>query len=205
MNYFDYQQNGVMGRVWSLFSGLSDITDEENESISSTNSPYTHTLEIVSAALNGSLATDDESIDSFNLRAYEGKCKSNDKNNQIKNVEKLLYIVDDVAGNEDRVQVGFGDISERKIASAEDQYERIDRESSFESNLLKLYDIRDRYISDRGIDPVRILSSSLKGIPEAISELKRLLGEDKELCELIVSLCEENVCTRLIDEPEFSF
>lgn len=205
MNYFDYQQNGVMGRVWSLFSGLADVTDEEKVGKSGTDSSYTHTLEIVSAALNGSLATDDESLDNFNLRAYEGKCRVNDKNNKVKNVDKLLYIVDDVAGKEENVQVGFGDISERKLKKVDDQYDKIDREQSFESNLLKLYDIREKYISEHGIDPVRILSSSLKGIPEAVSELKRLLSNDEALRELVVSLCEENICTRLIDIPEASF
>lgn len=189
MNYFDYQSSGTLGRVWSLFAGLERISEEEKLGKTRRSCAYSHTLEIVNAAMNGSLSTDDDSIDAFNLEAYEFKCAENDKINKIKQTDKLLYIVDSVG--EDEENVGFGDISDRKLKSVEESFEVLEGLASFESNLLKLYNIRSEYIKDRGIDVVSILSSSLKGIPDAVSQIKELLCENSGLRELVVSLCED--------------
>lgn len=189
MNYFDYQSNGTLGRIWSLFAGLDKISEEEKLGKTRRSCAYSHTLEIVNAAMSGSLSTDDESISEFNLEAYEFKCAENDKINKIKQTDKVLYIVDSVG--EDEENVGFGDVSSRKLRSLEESFEILEGMEAFESNLLKLYNIRSEYIKDRGIDVVSILNSSLKGIPDAVSQIKQLITENSGLRELVVSLCED--------------
>lgn len=189
MNYFDYQSNGTLGRIWSLFAGLDKISEEEKLGKTRRSCAYSHTLEIVNAAMSGSLSTDDESISEFNLEAYEFKCAENDKINKIKQTDKVLYIVDSVG--EDEENVGFGDVSSRKLRSLEESFEILEGMEAFESNLLKLYNIRSEYIKDRGIDVVSILNSSLKGIPDAVSQIKQLVTENSGLRELVVSLCED--------------
>lgn len=189
MNYFDYQSSDTLGRVWSLFAGLDRISEEEKLGKTRRSCAYSHTLEIVNAAMSGSLSTDDESIDAFNLEAYEFKCAENDKINKVKQAEKILYIVDNVG--EDEENVGFGDISDRKLKSVEESFELLEEMASFESNLLKLYNIRSEYIRERGIDVVSILSSSLKGIPDAVTQIRELISENSGLEELVVSLCQD--------------
>lgn len=189
MNYFNYQPEGTLGRVWSLFAGLDRISEEEKLCKSRRSCAYSHTLEIVNAAMNGSLSTEDADVEEFNLEAYEFRCRENDTKNKIKQTEKLLYIVDSTG--EDDESVGFGDISERKLKSVEESFEILESLTSFESNLLKLYNIRSEYIRDRGVDVVGVLSSSLKGIPDAVSQIKELIGENSRLRDLVVSLCED--------------
>lgn len=189
MNYFDYQTYGTLGRVWSLFSELGQLSEEESLGRTRRSCVYSHTLEIVNAALNGSLSTDSENLDAFDLAAYEFRCAQNDKINKIKGTEKVLNIVDSVGDDEE--SVGFGDISDRKLRSVEESFEILEGMESFEANLMALYNIRDKYIRDKGIDVVGILASSLKGIPEAVSQIKTLVAENSRLRELIVSLCED--------------
>lgn len=200
MNYFTYQQNGTVGRVWSLLSGLGELSEEEILGTSNGNLQYEHSLEIIRSGLNNTLRTDDDSLRDFNLSAYEHTCRVNDKNTKRKQVEKLLYIVDNF-GEED-TSVGFGDISERKLKSIEDSFELIESLSSFESNLKQLCNIRKDYISVKGIDPVNLIKSSLKGIPEAVKELKRIVKEDSSLGELILDLCEEGADGVLLSRLE---
>ena len=69
MNYFGYQSN-TSGRVWGLFKELGEITPEQREKIYA-GSEYAHTLEMVSAALNGAIATRPENLEIFNQSGYE--------------------------------------------------------------------------------------------------------------------------------------
>lgn len=188
MRYFDYQHSGTLGRVWCLFAGLNDITEEQQLGKSRYSCEYAHTLEIVNAALSGALSTTSESIRNFNLQAYEYACKENDNINQIKSADKLLFIVDDTG--EDNERVGFGDIQERKLKPDKDCFSEVFDSAEFETNLLLLLDIRDKYIREKGVDVVGVLKSSLKGIPEAVKQMQNLVSDNNSLRELIVSLCE---------------
>lgn len=188
MRYFDYQQQGTLGRVWSLFAGLGDLTEDEKLGETRYSCAYAHTLEIVNAALSGAISTSKENIETFNLEAYEYKCFENDRISKIKNAERFLYIVDDA--EEDEQRVGYGDISERRLKSVEDSFEILESIESFESSLLRLLDIRDCYIKEKGIDLVGTLQASLKGIPDAMSKMQRIISENDKIRDLVVSLCE---------------
>lgn len=184
MRYFDYQQNGTLGRVWSLFSSLGSLSEEKR--LNSTE--YSHTIEIVNAALRGYLATSDESIDSFNLEAYEYKCNENDRISKIYAADKVLYIVDNV----EETDIKIGEIHENNVKlSKSGEFDSTDNSLSFESNMQRLLELRKMYIKVHGIDLVFVFKASLKGIPEAIGEMKILSNSDKELRELIKSLCED--------------
>lgn len=83
MNYFKYQQSGSLGMVWSLFSGLQDVSVEEKLHKSKYSCSYEHTLDIIKSALSGSITMDD----SFNLEAYEFRCAENEKKGMFKSGE----------------------------------------------------------------------------------------------------------------------
>lgn len=188
MRYFDYQYSGTLGRVWSLFSGLGEISEEQRLGKVKYSCDYSHTLEIVNAALSGALSTSSESVKNFNLQAYEYACKENDNISQIKSADKTLFIVDDTG--EDNERVGFGDIQERKLAPEDGCFDEVFEDVDFETNLARLLELRDKYIRDKGVDLVNVLKSSLKGIPEAVNQMQKLLSGNSRLKELIVSLCE---------------
>ena len=63
--------------------------------------------------------------------------------------------------------------------------------NNFEDNIKALCGIRTKYIVEKGIDVVSVLSCSLKGIPEAVAELKTIMA-DSVLGEIITSLCEDS-------------
>lgn len=189
MNYFKYQNSKPMSKVWALFRDLGDVPHDKLANLYST-SDYSHTLEIVRSALNGSISLTKEDIDDFNLKAYEIACSTNDKNNRRKMASKSLNIVD-VDSSEDDIRVGYGEVSSRTLASIEDSFEEVMSSKNFEENIRELYGIRSKYIIEKGVDVVSVLASSLKGIPEAIQELKSLML-DTVLKDLITSLCEDS-------------
>lgn len=195
MNYFKYQQSGSLGMVWSLFSGLQDVSVEEKLHKSKYSCSYEHTLDIIKSALSGSITMDD----SFNLEAYEFRCAENEKKGMFKKAEKFLNIVDSVDEDDG---VGFGDVSSKKLKSVETDFENIENSDAFYRNLMSLLNIRDVYIKEHGIDLVSVLSSSLKGIPESVNQIKNLISKNSTLCDTIVSLCETSSNSSLIRELE---
>ena len=182
-----------MGIIWSLFLQLSEMSEEEMLKRDSRQCSYAHTLEIVKAAMSGSISTaDDSDIDDFNLLAYEIRCAQNDKNEQRKDVDKCLFIVDDVDIEDSEARrVGYGDVSSKKLSSTEEAFKKLDNIESFEQNLLQLLNIRSEYIVSHGVDVVGILKNSLKGISDASNTLKQLVGGNRLLKDLVLSLCED--------------
>lgn len=189
MKYYKYQQNRSMSKIWQLFQGLDDMTSEQIDRMYE-GSDYSHTLDIVKAALNGSIPLSDEAVREFSLQAYEYRCKENDKNGRFNRAKDVVNIVEFDNSDED-LKVGYGDVSDRKLKVKEDAFEELMNSRAFEENIRQLYNIRTKYIIEHGIDLVSVLISSLKGIPEAITEIKKLMI-DEGIKELITSLCEDS-------------
>lgn len=185
MFYFDYQC-GNMGMIWNLFSGLSEMTDEEKLGTAKNGCSFSHTLEIVSAALNK--ANSDIMTEDFDLRAYESKCRENDKVVAFNSASKVLFIVDEDSSS-DEESVGYGDISNRKLKKKEEAFDMLLSSYDFEKSINELFNIRNKYIKEKSIDVVQALVSSLKGIPEAIDVIKKLSDSDNVFKELIADLC----------------
>ena len=197
MRYFDYQQKGALGKVWSLFTGLSSISTEEKLYKSKYHCDYSHTLEIVNAALNGTISTSDED---FNLEAYENVCKKNDKIAKTKSYETVLYIVDKI--DDEKERENFGDVSSNKLKIKEDPYEDSENVINFSSSLSALLNLRGKYMKTTGVDIVKTLKGSLLGIPESTKLINRLIKKDSVLNEIVVSLCESGQKCNLIDRLE---
>ena len=205
MDYFKYQQTGVTGRIWGLFAGLRDISEEEKLQKSTFNVSYAHSLEIVGAALRGSLLTDDESLRDFDLRAYECKCAENDRIGKIQRADKELFIVD-ITNSDTEEKVGFGDVTERerRLQCIDEAFDQLESMESLNEDIKRLCNIRQDYLIEHGVDIIHVLVNSLKGIPDAVSELKSILASENnlQLRSLIVSLC-ENGSGSLMNELEF--
>lgn len=189
MKYYKYQNTKPMSNVWSLFKDLNTMTPSQIERLYA-DSDYSHTLDIVKAALNGSIPLTDDAVREFNLQAYEYKCKENDKNGNFKKSKDVLNIVE-FDNSEEDVNTRYGDISDRKLKVVEDAFEEVMSSDTFEANIRELYNIRTKYIIEHGIDLVSVLISSLKGIPEAVAEIKTIMC-DTVVKDLIVSLCEDS-------------
>lgn len=189
MNYFGYQSN-ASGKVWGLFRELGEITPEQREKMYA-GSEYAHTLEMVSAALSGAIATDPESLANFNLWGYENKCAETDSLGKRARAKKELHIVDFTTSSDDSLEVGYGDVSARDLGSEDDMLDLLVDSMAFEENLRQLFNIRTRYIAEQGVDVVSVLYGALKGIPDAVKEMKTLV-KDSALCELYTQLCEES-------------
>lgn len=187
MHYFKYQNNQQMSKIWSLFRDLGETSDGVKNAYGM---DYSHTLDIVKSALGGSISLSKEDIQSFNLQAYEYTCHENEKDGRRKKAAKLLNIVD-VDSSDDDIRVGYGEVSSRSLASIEDSFDEVMSSNNFEDNIKALYGIRTKYIVEKGIDVVSVLSCSLKGIPEAVAELKTIMT-DSVLGEIITSLCEDS-------------
>lgn len=187
MRYFKYQISKPMSKVWSLFSDLGGIDKQKLYGNSDS-----HTIEIIESAVRGNIVLTDD----FNLLAYEKRCQENDKFNRSKDVSKCVNIVDD-ASSDDDMKVGYGDISNRRLSSyldiEENDFDKVESSTSFEESVRKLYEVREKYIIESGVDLVTLIKGALNGIPEALSEI-RLVIEDstEEVKDLIVSLCENS-------------
>lgn len=173
-----------MGQIWEMFSDLINAGERQ---LVSEYDEYTHTLDIIKAAMSGNVSNE-----SFNLDAYETQCALNDKKDFYNKLDKVLYIVDTSTGTESEdLRVGYGEISANKLKSKEDPYEGIEDMEAFETNISILIGIRSTYLATKGIDIVELLRNSLKGIPEAVSTLRNLVQKDtSNISELLSSLLE---------------
>ena len=185
MNYFKYQYSGSFGHIWGLFSELSNLSKTE---VMNSNKKYdfSHTTEIISSAMSGSLCFED-----FNLRAYEYTCKTTDDIKQSDKRKQELVIVDTVNGD-DETPVGYGEISSNdiRLRVIDEAIDLLEADDEFERCLAELYNIRKDYIVEKGVDVVEMLSNSLKGIPEAVSFIRDIVSQDSNLKQLVESLCE---------------
>lgn len=195
MKYFHYQATKPMSQVWSLFKDLGMMSESQKELLYN-GSDYSHTLDIVKAALNGSISLSEEAVQSFNLTAYEYACRRNEKNGKYNESKDLLHIVD-YDGSEDDVRVGYGEVSSRKIKSIDESFDEIMNSQTFEANIRELCGVRKKYIMEQGIDLVSVLIGALKGVPEALKEIKKVI-KDSKILDLVVSLCENGSDGRLL-------
>lgn len=187
MNFFSYKPNGQLGKAWSLFSQLGELSTEDI--LTDGRHSYAHTWEIIQSALAGSISLEDEDILSFNLKAYETACRVNDKIFAKKHVEKELFIVDSV-GEDNGERVQFGDISERKLKSYDAYFDEMLDESSFGQSIEELCNLRRSYIINEGVDVVELLYNALKGIKDASEMLVDYVKRDSKLSDVIVGICE---------------
>ena len=187
MNYFDYKPNEQMGRVWSLFDELGDRSEEKV--LSSGLQDYAHTLEIVKAALSGSICLSGEGVSGFNLKAYEYACRENDRVLAKKNTQKELYIVDSAFDNEEE-RVGFGDISEARLKRLDDDFDEMLANSDLEINILNLLNIRNDIIVEEGIDVVQLLHSALSGVKDSMEILTKMIKRNRRLSDMVESICD---------------
>lgn len=195
MHYFDYQTNKPMSGVWELFADLANVEDSKIQCAMERGS-YSHTLEIVQAALNGSLVASSES--EFDLAAYEYKCSENDKNAKFSRCKRILNIVEERDSEEE--SVGYGDISERHIPSVDNVLDALFEDEDFNANLRRLYNIRKTYVVELGLDPVSVLYNALKGVPEAVKEMGDLMLENIEMKNIFTALCEGSTDGKLMKE-----
>lgn len=201
MNYFGYQHS-VSGQIWSLFRELGEITPEQREKVYA-GSEYAHTLEIVSAALNGHISTDPVSLENFNLWGYESKCADMDAHGKRARAKKVLNIVEFSTSSDDSIDVGYGEVSARELGYEDSMFDTIVESVDFEENLRRLFNIRTKYICEKGVDIVSVLYGALKGIPDAMTEIKTLVA-DSTLRELYTQLCEGNQNGTLIRRLELA-
>lgn len=190
MKYFNYQYADSLGEVWSLFSGLSALS--QGECKQSSRWDYSHTTEIISSAMNGNLPKNHED---FDLKAYEIACSKTDEIELSNMRKKYLSIIDTVNGD-DEATVGYGEISSNdkrlQDTDVEDAFAMFEDNEAFEKCLSDLYNIRKDYIVEEGVDLVEMLLNSLKGIPEAISNIAELCVKDEVLKGLVEVLCENS-------------
>lgn len=188
MKYFNYQYKGSMGKVWELFKDLGEVPEEEIVAQSSKDKcEYGHTLEIIRSAMNGNMGVA-EYENGFDLKAYEYKCQKNDEITYGKLRDKFLSIVDKVGEDDDRVN--YGEVSSNTLRSFEESFDLLEKNVAFERCLADLYNIRTKYIVEKGIDPVETVLNSLRGVPEAVNEIKNLIFSDSVLRDIVISLCE---------------
>lgn len=154
-------------------------------------SEYAHTLEMVSAAISGAISTDPQSVEAFNLWGYEYKCAEMDSVGKRGRAKKELHIVEFTTSSDDDLQVGYGEISARDLGSEDEMLSALEDSMTFEDNIRHLFNIRSKYISERGVDVVSVLYNALSGIPDAIAQMKTLV-KDSTLRELYTQLCEES-------------
>lgn len=189
MRYFDYQCNDKMGTIWGMFKDLASIPEVDRDPNEFGRCLYDHTLDIVKSFSNKIERGVDLNNEDFCLRAYELKCQQRDHIQRLKDADDVLAIVEDSDVDEEK-GVGYGEISSRNLKSYEELYDAIDDLDAFERYLNALYDINKTYITERGVNIVVLLKSSLKGIPMAVERLQKILKEDTLVKDLVINLCE---------------
>lgn len=188
MRYFE-KQCSDMSSVWGLFAVLGSSSYREEILRKDRRCDYSHVPEIINSAINGNIYGSPEE---FNLRAYEIACMATDDIKEGKRRSKMLSIKDDVNADDSvESSIGYGEISinDRRLESIEEAFAIIENNEVFEECLKDLLNLRSEYIVEKGYDVVELVSSSLKGIPEAIKSVGELASEDNKLKDILSVLC----------------
>lgn len=191
MNYFRYQYQGSFGEIWEVFHELRDAQEECNLTKEEYNRcEYSHTVNIINSMMNGSVFD----RNNFSLRDYEFACQENDKVSRFNKSKREPAIINESCLDKDGgTKRAPNTVLESDLKIFEEAFERIINDNDLEESLKSLIRVRDDYIVEQGLDPVLVLKNALKGIPEAIKELKEV--KDSKLKEIYLSLlesCSEN-------------
>lgn len=189
MRYFDYQPKVQLGKIWELFSEMNSRSEAEILGQTNSRVQYSHTIEIINAALSGSLSVSDESIKYFSLSAYEYACAKNEDIDRKASYATTLFLVSE--GEDEDKKAGYGEYSDAKLKIKERPYDDFENRETFSENIKRLVNINKVYLRSKGIDVIRLLKNSLKNDKQSTKRLKLLLDEDMELQELVVDLCED--------------
>lgn len=189
MRYFDYQPKMQFGKIWELFSEMNSRSEAEILGQTNSRVQYSHTIEIINAALSGSLSVSDESIKYFSLPAYEYACDKNEGIDRKASYATTLFLVSD--GEDEDRKAGYGEYSDAKLKIKERPYDDFENRETFSENIKRLININKVYLRSKGIDVIRLLKNSLKNDKQSTKRLKLILDEDMELQELVVDLCED--------------
>ncbi len=189
MRYFKYHYNEKSGKIWSLFNQIAETQQSQTEFGLSCD--YAHTLEIVHAAMSGSISLDEDSVNSFNLRAYEYACSENDKIGRIKRAEKELFIVDSFSDEGETKKVGFGDIPSNsvRLSTQDKRLDEIVNDDAFNKSLEELLGIRTKVFVEYGLDIVQALREALVGTKDAVDNIKLISDKNEQVKNVIVALC----------------
>ena len=196
MEYFAYQPK-VSGSIWNIFKDLGTQSPAEIERAYDA-TEYSHTLEIVNAAMSGSINLNEH----FNLFAYERACQDTDdiERRKIKG-HREFNIVDFETTKDSDLQIGYGDISSRGLRSKEDLIDDVIRQQSLNNNLDLLFNIRSQYIVEHGVDIASVLRNAMLGIADAMTSLKELV-KDSCIKDLFAQLCEDSQDGELLKQLE---
>ena len=193
MRFFKYNSNENIGRIWSLFSHMAEA--QINQTDFGMACDYSHTLEIVNAAMSGSISLDYESIESFNLEGYEYACSKNDKIRRLQKRNKELFIVDSFDSDDEEGRLSYGDVSSNEVAiktykNVKNELDSIVNDIAFNTSLKELLQIRNKTYVEYGIDIVVALVSAIQGMKGAVDNIRMLVEKNETLGEIITSLCE---------------
>lgn len=188
MNYFRHHTCQPMGKIWSLFSELSEankLNPKENVS-----SSFEYTLELIKSASGGNIDLSDENLEAFSLVAYGIGCSKNEFFAEKGRYKKELFLVDsyesDDGGNS---RIGFGDIPMDRVSTRDKNLEEIVESQAFEQTLLNLLGIRTDIIVNYQVDIVRSLERSLEGNKGAIKVVQDIVQKDDNIGQIITELC----------------
>lgn len=179
MNYFKYQCQSSLGKVWPLFK---ELRNAGKESIEGRQSEFGHTSEILNSAINGNIYSEN-----FNLRAYEYRCSENDKNMEYKTSSKFLAVIDADELERNPKSKSYTVLSET-LGEEEEKFLDLEEDSDFVNNLNGLLSLQKDLIINEGIDPISVLKNAISGVPSAIVTLRSIANDDVK--DIIYSLCE---------------
>lgn len=178
--------------VWKLFSAMAENPDK----------PLDEATDILKSALQGNLKGV-QFENAQDIYRYASRIKRNkylSKNSQ-KNVKRKLYI-DHMHESEDNTPA-YGTILEsavvaQTISRTKDAFEDIADNSELRYAVETIKDLRQEFFIEAGVDLVKLLKQALRGIPDAVLELKRVCTEYElvgEQIKVILSSGEDiNTC-----------
>lgn len=128
--------------------------------------------EIVFAGIKGSIDTTRK----FNLSAYEYAIENNSNMSKNRRKKKEVFIECGVQGDDYSDILSQGGIPEDKICleSVKDEFEELVDSYELKSAIAEIKKLNREFIVVEQVDLIEALKLSLKGLPKAIEEVKRM-------------------------------
>lgn len=164
---------GFHDGIWGLF--------EEWEKVSE---PFAYSLEVIDAAASGRI-----DMEHFNLDAYNKTIRKNENKVENRRKNKVLHIMYDVSETVTE-PYGVPESVVTEYAGQEDEYEKLEDEDEVLYAVREIRELDGVFRCEYRVDILHCIRQALKGLPESVRLLKKLVASDPFIGELIKIILE---------------
>lgn len=190
-----------LGLIWNLFADFGKMEKSSiiNQSRSGAVDRFDFTDKLIERASSGGIDLNQED---FNIGGYDFYNRKYSQLNKFKKLEKEVYLVNEIdKGSSETTVDGYGEYSENRLVSEEDEYAQIDISMDYQLAWGRFVEYSKK-LEGIGYSLVYLLLSFIDGSKSATENLNKLCSEDEDFCTWLDSIFIPDKLTDIVSRLE---